>query len=278
MRIVGSAGTPGQILETPSPPTCRSCSRSNSSLSSAGKRPGRSHRSCADPPAPIGPGRRCQPLLRRRDPGRRNHLEFGILPPGEEVSLQELRAQRLRQRHHPGAVAGVAQVRIVVQVRARNKSGSGTGIRKLKGNTGNIGLLAHPEKYRHGRLMSAAGRPSRPAVPVVVNTHSPAGSAGTSIVVRLYRLAVILLHQSFLGRFKTAVRKPARAVPFVDHGRWTSAHSLKPSGLCSLTRQLLRGGSATGSLTQAGGTASQSSATRYPLAHDVPAPRPGIRT
>src|SRR5215510_10026353 len=108
------------------------------------------------------------------------------------------------------------------------------------------------EKYRHGWLMSAAGRPSRPAVPVVVNPHSPAGSAGTSIVVRLYRLTVILLHQSFLGRLKTAVRKPARAVPFVDHGRWTSAHSLKPSGLCSSTRQLLRGGSATGSLTQAG--------------------------
>lgn len=54
---------------------------------------------------------------------------------------------------------------------------------------------------------------------------------------------------------------------------------LKPSGLRSLRRQpALRGGSATGSLAQAGGTASQSSATRCPLAHDVPAPRPGIRT
>src|SRR5215813_3066716 len=55
--------------------------------------------------------------------------------------------------------------------------------------------------------------------------------------------------------------------------------SLKPSGLRSLRRQrVLRGGSATVPPVQAGGTAWQSSATRYPLAHDVPAPRPGIRT
>src|SRR5262245_66658978 len=56
-------------------------------------------------------------------------------------------------------------------------------------------------RARHGWLMSAAGRPSWPAVPV-----------------------------SSIHILRQAVR---------DHGRWTSAHSPKPSGLCSLTRQLV---------------------------------------
>src|SRR5258708_5793433 len=78
------------------------------------------------------------------------------------------------------------------------------------------------------------------------------------------------LRKSFLGRSKTAVSRSPREQCHL----WITAVgsrliSLKSSGLCSLRRQLaLRGGSVTGSRARAGGTALQSSATRYPLAHD----------
>src|SRR5881296_2121879 len=87
------------------------------------------------------------------------------------------------------------------------------------------------------------------------------------------------LRQSFLGRSKTAVSGSPRE----QCRLWITAVgsqliSLKSSDVCSLRRQLvLRGGSVTGSRARAGGTALQSSATRYPLAHDAPAPRPGIQ-
>ena len=71
------------------------------------------------PRPPSGVQRACA----RLDPGRRDHLVGRVLAAGEEIAVQQLRAQRLRQAHQLRLVVGVAQEAVVGKPRRDERAG-----------------------------------------------------------------------------------------------------------------------------------------------------------